>query len=65
MAYGLLATAGIALACPQQGPAPRTEATSQPGELGKVSWLRDEAIAQKTAAATGKPLLVLFQEVPG
>ncbi|MFK7741004.1 MAG: hypothetical protein AB8H80_11845 [Planctomycetota bacterium] len=38
---------------------------SPPAELGKVAWLRDETKAQGVAAATGKPLLVLFQEVPG
>ena len=38
---------------------------SQPVELGKVNWLRDfdEAIAQ--SKETGKPIFILFQEVPG
>ena len=47
----------------QQGA--RNAASSQPGELGKVRWWRDEAAAKARAAATGAPLLVLFQEVPG
>lgn len=38
---------------------------SAPVELGKIPWLRnyDEALA--LARKTGKPLLLLFQEVPG
>jgi hypothetical protein len=38
---------------------------AMPVELGKVPWLRnyDEALAQ--ARKTKKPILVLFQEVPG
>ncbi len=37
----------------------------QPEELGKVNWLRsyDKAIAQSDK--NGKPVLILFQEVPG
>jgi cytochrome oxidase Cu insertion factor (SCO1/SenC/PrrC family) len=37
----------------------------QPEELGKVKWLRnyDQAIAQSDK--NGKPVLILFQEVPG
>ncbi len=36
-----------------------------PVELGAVSWLRDFNAATKQARTTSKPLLVLFQEVPG
>ena len=43
----------------------KTVVRRQPGELGKVAWLRDEAVAQKQAKASAKPVLVLFQEVPG
>ena len=71
---GLGAVALLALSAPigaqqrdqqeiQQGA--RNAASSQPGELGKVRWWRDEAAAKARAAATGAPLLVLFQEVPG
>lgn len=67
---GLCAAALLALSAPvgaqqtgQQGA--RNAASSQPGELGKVRWWRDEAAAKLEARATGKPLLVLFQEVPG
>jgi hypothetical protein len=34
-------------------------------ELGRVHWLRDYAAAVKSAEASGKPMLVLFQEIPG
>ncbi len=37
----------------------------QPEELGQVHWLRDLKTGQSEAAKTGKPLLLLFQEVPG
>ena len=36
-----------------------------PIEVGNVRWGRDYATALKTSKSTGKPLLVLFQEVPG
>ncbi len=34
-------------------------------ELGTVRWTRDLAAAQKKSAESGKPIFVLFQEVPG
>jgi len=37
----------------------------QPEELGLVHWLRDLDAGQAEAQKTGKPLLILFQEVPG
>ncbi|MFK8165409.1 MAG: VPGUxxT family thioredoxin-like (seleno)protein, type 2 [Lewinella sp.] len=43
----------------------RTNAADQPTELGKVSWLRDYDQAMAEAKQTGKPVLILFQEVPG
>lgn len=36
-----------------------------PAELGQVAWLRDYEEGVRRAAAEDKPLLVLFQEVPG
>ena len=36
-----------------------------PVELGKVKWGRDLEAAKKKSAATGKPVFVQFQEVPG
>ncbi len=40
-------------------------ALPQPAELGLVSWNRDYPEAVREAERTGKPLLVLFDEVPG
>ncbi|MCW8131345.1 MAG: hypothetical protein KIS92_13430 [Planctomycetota bacterium] len=40
-------------------------AADHPEELGQVAWLRDYADAQKAAKASGKPILILFMEVPG
>ena len=36
-----------------------------PIEVGDVQWGRDLDAALKNSAETGKPVLVLFQEVPG
>lgn len=36
-----------------------------PAELGRVSWLRDFAKAEAQARDSGRPLMVLFDEVPG
>lgn len=40
-------------------------ATENPAELGLVHWRRGLQSAQAEARRTGKPLLVLFDEVPG
>ena len=42
-----------------------TTLLASPPELGKVSWERDYEKGVARAAKSGKPLLVLFQEVPG
>ena len=34
-------------------------------ELGKVNWLRNLEEARATASIKGKPILILFQEIPG
>jgi hypothetical protein len=39
--------------------------TQNPVELGDVHWLRDLAKAQVQSKQTGKPILILFQEIPG
>ena len=39
--------------------------SEQPVELGRVAWLRDYDAARKLSAKSGKPMLVLFDEVPG
>ncbi len=36
-----------------------------PVELGRVAWLRDFGAGRAQARQTGKPILLLFQEVPG
>lgn len=38
---------------------------STPVELGRVAWGRDHDAAFRAAKDSGKPLLLLFQEVPG
>ena len=38
---------------------------SQPEELGKVSWNRDYNKALSQSKITGKPVFILFQEIPG
>ena len=40
-------------------------ATEQPRELGLVHWKRDFDAALAESKSGGKPVLVLFQEVPG
>lgn len=43
----------------------RTNSQSQDEELGKVSWYRDYKTATKLSEKENKPILILFQEVPG
>ena len=43
----------------------RTSITGQPVELGLVNWQRDLAAGKAEAEKSGKPILILFQEVPG
>lgn len=63
---GWLLAATLAVgAVPIAAQAERNDPAKQPGELGKVAWWRSEAAAQKAAKDSGKPVLVLFQEVPG
>jgi len=40
-------------------------AHNNPEELGKVNWLRDYDAALAQAKASERPVLILFQEVPG
>ncbi len=48
----------FALACRSSGddPAP---------ELGRVAWQREHEAAFRAAKGSAKPVLILFQEVPG
>ena len=43
----------------------RTQPKTQPQELGQVSWYRNYNVAAQQARTTNKPILILFQEVPG
>ncbi len=36
-----------------------------PVELGKIEWLRDYEVGVAKAGEDKKPILLLFQEVPG
>ena len=40
-------------------------ADDPPCELGKVNWQRDYTAAKAASSENGKPILLLFQEVPG
>ena len=42
-----------------------SDVDKNPAELGRVHWLRDFDSAQKEAASSKKPMLLLFQEIPG
>ena len=42
-----------------------TSGAENPIEAGKVKWGRDLDAALAASEETGKPLFVLFQEVPG
>ena len=43
----------------------RPRVRNQAEELGRVAWGRDLDAAKAKSAETGKPILLLFQEVPG
>lgn len=43
----------------------RPRVNNQAEELGQVNWGRNMDDAKAKSAETGKPILVLFQEVPG
>jgi hypothetical protein len=47
------------------GHASTLSSPSNPVELGRVKWHRDFEAAARQARETGKPILLLFQEVPG
>ena len=42
-----------------------SEVINNPVEVGHVRWGRDFQTALQSSAKTGKPVLVLFQEIPG
>lgn len=41
------------------------QTSSNPVELGDVNWMRSLESAQEQSAKTEKPILILFQEIPG
>ena len=43
----------------------KTDPNNQSEELGKVSWYRDYEQALSVSKKENKPVLILFQEVPG
>ena len=42
-----------------------TTGPDQPVELGRVEWGRDLEVGLDTAESAQKPVLLLFQEIPG
>ena len=42
-----------------------TDPLDQPQELGAIRWQRDYATVRTDAKALSRPILMLFQEVPG
>lgn len=45
--------------------ADKNTANKQPEELGQVRWIRDLDAGRAESSISGKPILLLFQEVPG
>lgn len=54
----------IAIGC-AVGPTSSTVTADGPPELGAVEWGRRLEPALTASAANGKPVLLLFQEIPG
>lgn len=72
--FSIVATLAFAPFMPNKknkmvSPVPKTTLmvsnNQNPEELGTVHWLRDLNAGQEEATKTGKPILILFQEVPG
>lgn len=57
-------TGNAAQAASAQG-SPKAPPKSQQVEAGRVAWLRNLDEAKKVAGQTNKPILLLFQEIPG
>jgi hypothetical protein len=58
LGLGLLVAGGLAARAATQADAP-------PVELGLVQWERNFEAAKTAAKEANKPILLLFQEVPG
>jgi hypothetical protein len=76
LGLGASALLALSLFLPYKTPTATTEPASQvvvsenaptgnPEELGAVHWLRELSAGQAAAQKSDKPLLILFQEVPG
>ncbi len=57
---GMLAQSG----CAQDAAGP-SDSTAQTPETGRVAWSRDLDAALARSRMDGRPVLVLFQEIPG
>ena len=65
LAAGISLTTRVIEAKPSAIKKSAMQAIAQPRELGRIEWMRGFDIAARRAKREGKPLLVLFQEVPG
>jgi hypothetical protein len=54
----------LLLACSGAAIAPHSD-VGRSGAVCAIGWQRDFARAQASAHETGRPILLLFQEVPG
>ncbi len=63
VAMSYLGDSGLLLA--KTKPSSTVRISAQPRELGQIAWLRDFDKALVTAKKENKPILLLFQEVPG
>ena len=61
----LLGLGPCGIGCAQEKPAVVAPEAENPVELGKIKWHRDFDEAAAESRKTGKPLMVLFDEVPG
>jgi hypothetical protein len=64
LGLAMIATARASSQKPAQ-PEPEACAAARPVELGLIDWLRDFPAGLEKAKEKNKPLLLLFQEVPG
>jgi hypothetical protein len=68
MVTGLLLAAAAAFGFtwqPNAGAVAAVRVADQPVEAGAVVWSRDLDASLKRSKETGKPIFLLFQEVPG
>lgn len=52
-------------ATPSTPETPKNVIENEDVETGQVAWLRDLDQAKRRSADTGKPIFLLFQEIPG